>query len=497
MNGIKLFNDLMEYADGKGASDVHLVPGRTAMLRIDGELTAAGQEDAAEWQDADLTEVTEQILSGDQLEEYRTKGALVCSYSFSKALRLRVSVYRQQGRDAMSVRLHPAGVPMPEKLLLPEEITELVKNGRGLLLVTGGRGSGVTTTVASLAAQIAATQSKVIVSVEDTTEYILPQGRGLVVQREIGADCASREVTEQILSGDQLEEYRTKGALVCSYSFSKALRLRVSVYRQQGRDAMSVRLHPAGVPMPEKLLLPEEITELVKNGRGLLLVTGGRGSGVTTTVASLAAQIAATQSKVIVSVEDTTEYILPQGRGLVVQREIGADCASREEALAMALQQDADVILLDGIGNEREAGLLFAAVRRGQFVILAEKEDSVTAALLHLVQCGGSTSGSQILLESLAQGLAGAMAQKLLRRQDEAGRVAAYEVLVADAGVRSLIAENRIQQLDTSAGAEKERGRVQMDDAIYNLYMKSCITSGTAIAGAKDPEDMRRKVRLF
>ena len=241
MNGIKLFNDLMEYADGKGASDVHLVPGRTAMLRIDGELTAAGQEDAAEWQDGDLTEVTEQILSGDQLEEYRTKGALVCSYSFSKALRLRVSVYRQQGRDAMSVRLHPAGVPMPEKLLLPEEITELVKNGRGLLLVTGGRGSGVTTTV----------------------------------------------------------------------------------------------------------------------------------------------------------------------------------------------------------------------------------------ALLHLVQCGGSTSGSQILLESLAQGLAGAMAQKLLRRQDEAGRVAAYEVLVADAGVRSLIAENRIQQLDTSAGAEKERGRVQMDDAIYNLYMKS------------------------
>lgn len=137
MNGIKLFNDLMEYADGKGASDVHLVPGRTAMLRIDGELTAAGQEDAAEWQDADLTEVTEQILSGDQLEEYRTKGALVCSYSFSKALRLRVSVYRQQGRDAMSVRLHPAGVPMPEKLLLPEEITELVKNGRGLLLVHG------------------------------------------------------------------------------------------------------------------------------------------------------------------------------------------------------------------------------------------------------------------------------------------------------------------------------------------------------------------------
>ena len=81
-------------------------------------------------------------------------------------------------------------------------------------------------------------------------------------------------------------------------------------------------------------------------------------------------------------------------------------------------------------------------------MILAEKEDSVTAALLHLVQCGGSTSGSQILLESLAQGLAGAMAQKLLRRQDEAGRVAAYEVLVADAGG----AQSDCGEPDTAAG---------------------------------------------
>ena len=50
---------------------------------------------------------------------------------------------------------------------------------------------------------------------------------------------------------------------------------------------------------------------------------------------------------------------------------------------------------------------MFAAVRRGQFVILAEKEDSVTAALLHLVQCGGSTSGSQILLGKSGAGTGG------------------------------------------------------------------------------------------
>ena len=86
------------------------------------------------------------------------------------------------------------------------------------------------------------------------------------------------------------------------------------------------------------------------------------------------------------------------------------------------------------------------------------------------------------------------MAQKLLRRQDEAGRVAAYEVLVADAGVRSLIAENRIQQLDTSAGAEKERGRVQMDDAIYKLYNDGKIDSTQALEFAQEPDQLRKKL---
>ena len=58
-------------------------------------------------------------LVGDQLEEYRTKGALVCSYSFSKRC-VCACPYTDNRGDAMSVRLHPAGVPMPEKLLLPE-----------------------------------------------------------------------------------------------------------------------------------------------------------------------------------------------------------------------------------------------------------------------------------------------------------------------------------------------------------------------------------------
>lgn len=43
----------------------------------------------------------------------------------------------------------------------------------------------------------------------------------------------------------------------------------------------------------------------------------------------------------------------------------------------------------------------------------------------------------------------------------------------------------------------REAGMQLMDDAIYELYMKSRITMEHAVAYAKDTEAMKQKVRLF
>ena len=97
----------------------------------------------------------------------------------------------------------------------------------------------------------------------------------------------------------------------------------------------------------------------------------------------------------------------------------------------------------------------------------------------------------------LANVLISVISQSLIPTRDGKGRVAAFEIMHTTPAIQNLIRENKTHQISSSIQTSKNMGMITMDDAIYNLYMKSCITSGTAIAGAKDPEDMRRKVRLF
>ena len=118
---------------------------------------------------------------------------------------------------------------------------------------------------------------------------------------------------------------------------------------------MSVRLHPAGVPMPEKLLLPEEITELLKK-RARAAFCHGRQREAEDDDGGITCRTDCSNTVKGHCLCGGYDRIHPSaGKGLVVQRRSERTALPGEEALAMALQQDADVILLDGIGNEREA----------------------------------------------------------------------------------------------------------------------------------------------
>lgn len=93
-----------------------------------------------------------------------------------------------------------------------------------------------------------------------------------------------------------------------------------------------------------------------------------------------------------------------------------------------------------------------------------------------------------------ASAFAGAVAQQLLPVQESGGRVAAFEVLSASPAVRSLIGEGRITQFSSvpqSSGVQK------MDDAIYELYMRSRISSEIAVSCAQNPDEMRQKIKIF
>lgn len=304
------------------------------------------------------------------------------------------------------------------------------------------------------------------------------------------------QMLEEMLNGAQREALKTSGQVETGYTFEGITRVRAGVFRQNGTYAMVMRLISLQIPEPKALGIPESVIALILKRKGLILVAGESGSGKTTTLASLVNVIAKNYARSILLLEDTVEYCYPPCAGAVMQRETGADCRSAADALGAALHQDPDVIVVGELGDAQTISRAVTAAETGHLVFGALHAESAAAAVSSLT-AAFPHEAQQSFRERLAGTLAGVAVQQLLPRQAVRGRVAAFEVLIANAAVRSLIREGSFGQISNVIMTGEKDGMQAMDDAVYELYMKSCISADTAASYAQDTAEMRRKLKLF
>ncbi len=178
-------NQLMAMTIERGASDLHLNPGRPPVLRVNGALVST---DAAVLDDAATETICRELCSDEDWEEVARMGTSDFGLAHETGNRFRVSVMRQRGRYSAVLRLIPSELLTFEQIGLPQNCIELLKRPRGLILVTGPTGSGKTTTLATMVDWINSNQTRHIVTIEDPIEYYHTHKKGLVTQREIGSD---------------------------------------------------------------------------------------------------------------------------------------------------------------------------------------------------------------------------------------------------------------------------------------------------------------------
>ena len=174
---------ILEEAVLAGASDVHLVPGRQAFLRIDGELRRYGSRKLEPGQ---VEKMVFSMLSRQQVDRFLKEDELDTSVAQGQLGRFRINVLRQKDGIASVLRVIPAQIPEPEEIGLRDHILRLTDLPRGLVLVTGPTGSGKSTTLACMANVINRTKPLHILTLEDPIEYVFPTARCVVTQREIG-----------------------------------------------------------------------------------------------------------------------------------------------------------------------------------------------------------------------------------------------------------------------------------------------------------------------
>lgn len=303
------------------------------------------------------------------------------------------------------------------------------------------------------------------------------------------------ELIRPMLTEEQQEILKQEGELDFAYSIAGFNRLRVNVFRQRGTYAMALRLLSFEIPTPKELGVPDSVVDLTSRKRGLVLVTGATGSGKSTTLAALIGVIAKQYAKTIITLEDPIEYLHQHNKSMVLQREIGYDSKTYANALRAALRQDPDVILVGEMRDLETISTAITAAETGHLVFSTLHTNNAAAAIDRVIDVFPPHQQQQVRIQ-LAGVLEGIVAQQLLPRQN-GGRIAAFEVMLANPAVRNLIREGKAYQLLSVMQTSRKEGMQTMDDAIYDLYMKSYISSDTAASYAQDPNGMKQKVKLF
>lgn len=181
-------DQLLAVALQRSASDIVLIAGSPATLRVNGALTPdAGPALSAE----DIRGILLPMLTPSQLKELQEQKCLDFCFVRSAIGRFRANFHHQRGTLAAAIRLLPEQVPSLESLHLPPALAMLTERRQGLVLLTGPTGCGKTSTLAALVDHVNARRHDHIITIEDPIEYQHTNRSSFVEQIELGQDTLS------------------------------------------------------------------------------------------------------------------------------------------------------------------------------------------------------------------------------------------------------------------------------------------------------------------
>ena len=289
---------------------------------------------------------------------------------------------------------------------------------------------------------------------------------------------ALKEFTNEALTEDQkqhLEEIRDVDLAI----EAGAYRFRVNFFYTSAGLSVVLRKIDTKVPTMDQLNLPYIAQEIANKPSGLVLITGPTGSGKSTSLAAMIGNINQTKNGHILTIEDPIEYIHNSDQCTVSQREVGRDAHSFASALKAALREDPDVILVGEMRDRETIQLALTAAETGHLVFGTLHTSGAPNTINRVIDVFPAGQQGQIRAQ-LSQSLQMVMTQRLFKRVDKNGRVAAFEVMVCNAAVRNLIREGKVHQITNAMQTGKSEGMVTMDKAIEELLFAGKISEQDA-----------------
>jgi twitching motility protein PilU len=272
-------------------------------------------------------------------------------------------------------------------------------------------------------------------------------------------------------------------------------RFRVNAFVQQGRAGAVLRTITTEIPDFDKMGLPPVLKEVVMSKRGLVIMVGGTGSGKSTSLAAMLGYRNKNTKGHIITIEDPIEYVHPHLGCLITQREVGVDTDSWEIALKNTLRQAPDVILIGEIRDRETMEHAVQFAETGHLCLSTLHANSANQALDRIVNLFPEERRHQLLMD-LSLNIKGIISQRLIKKPDGKGRVAALEILLNSPLISDLIFKGEITQIKEIMSKSTQLGMQTFDQALFNHYEERNISYEEAIRNADSQNELRLRIKL-
>ncbi|MCA9243894.1 MAG: PilT/PilU family type 4a pilus ATPase [Phycisphaerales bacterium] len=225
------------------------------------------------------------------------------------------------------------------------------------------------------------------------------------------------------------------------------MRFRINAYFDMNGPAMAIRALDTNLPSIDFVGFPNNVwQDIAKLTQGLVLVTGTTGAGKSTTIAALLNYIAHHRPVHIITLEDPIEYELKSDISMISQRAIGRDVPNFEVGLRDCLREDPDIIFVGEMTDRESATWTMTAAETGHLVFSGIHTRDASGTLTRLLDMYPPDRAEEVA-NKLAHSVRFIISQKLVQRDDKAGRRMAMEVLNNTYGVSNLIRQARSDQI--------------------------------------------------
>jgi twitching motility protein PilT len=314
-----------------------------------------------------------------------------------------------------------------------------------------------------------------------------------VAGERVFTEEAANQILRPMMPRRNLDEFDETHDTDFAHEIGGVARFRSNVFMDLGGIGGVFRVIPSKILSVEQLGLPTNLLSLCNLAKGLVVVTGPTGSGKSTTLAALIDYINANQKKHIITIEDPVEFVHPNKKSLINQREVKVHTDSFKRALRAALREDPDIVLLGEMRDLETIAIAMETAETGHLVFGTLHTSSAPSTIDRIIDQFPTDQQNQIRT-MLSTSLKGVIAQMLCKKKG-GGRAAALEVMMGVPAIGNLIREGKIFQIPSIMQTSRNIGMRMMNDSLMDLVKSGKVDADEALSKSNDKSTLQTMFR--